>query len=73
MELIIYPLLSFKSRKAMTRSKKADYRSWGHPYHYEPSGNTLKRLANETGMTMTQVRDRFIEEREYLLTQQSNN
>lgn len=67
MNLIFYPKLSTRSKKALARKNK----KWGHPYKYKPRGTLLVRLARETGMTMTQVRSQLEKEREYLLNQNS--
>ena len=65
MEVKLYYLLSTNSRKAMLRTYK--HRSWDKRYYYEPQGTLLRRLSQETGLTMEQVRDTLIKEREYLL------
>jgi len=65
MDLTLYPRLSTRSKKALTR--KNSY--WGKPYVYRPRGNLLERLARETGTTVNQVRSQLEKEREYLLKQ----
>ncbi|MEG4270112.1 MULTISPECIES: hypothetical protein [unclassified Microcoleus] len=67
MNLILYPKLSTRSRKALTRKN----RRWGKPYSYRPRGRLLERLARETNSNITQVRLQLEKEREYLLTQNS--
>lgn len=64
-DLILYPRLSTRSRRAIRRVKKR----WGQPYEYRPRGNLLRRLANETGQTLEWVFDRLLEERAYLISQ----
>ena len=56
MELKLYPKLSTNSKRALRRQKK----EWGHPYHYEPRLKLLKRLSQETGMSLTEVRNQLI-------------
>jgi len=65
MNLTLYPRLSTRSKKALTR--KNGY--WGKPYIYKPRGRLLERLARETGMTIYQVRSQLEREREYLIAQ----
>lgn len=71
MELIIFPLLHSKSRKLVLRTKKKYGAQWGHPYNYEPNGRLLERLSAELQMTKTEVREKLIKEREYLLAHSS--
>lgn len=66
MQLIIYPLLSTYSRSAILRTKEKYGAHGGQPYKYEIRGQTLQRLAKETAMTLTEVREQVIKEREYL-------
>lgn len=63
MELLLYPKLGTPSRRAMRKAKT----HYGRPYEYRPRGNLIRRLSHETGLTPTQVWDRLMEEREYLL------
>jgi hypothetical protein len=65
MDLALYPKLSTRSKKALTR--KNGY--WGKPYIYRPRGRLLERLGRETGMTINQVRSQLEKEREYLIAQ----
>jgi len=65
MNLTLYPRLSTRSKKALTR--KNSY--WGKLYVYKPRGLLLERLSRETGMTIYQVRSQLEKEREYLITQ----
>jgi hypothetical protein len=64
MELILYPRLSTRSKRAITRRKK----KWGHPYHYSPRGDLLERLSSETGMSIDEVYFQLQRERQYLLS-----
>ncbi|MEG5048660.1 hypothetical protein [Microcoleus sp. B4-C1] len=65
MNLTLYPKLSTRSKKALTRKNGR----WGKPYKYTPRGNLLKRLAIETGLTVEQVWLQLQKEREYLIAQ----
>ena len=47
--------------------RNSTVRGWNKHYYYEPRGNLLKRLSQETGLTMTEVRNQLIKEQEYLL------
>lgn len=69
MELIIFPLLSRKSQKAMLRIKYSYGRRWGHQYKYEPTGPLLEKLAEKLQMPKDEVRAKIMIEREYLLSQ----
>lgn len=40
--------------------------SYGRRYHYEPNGILLRRIARQTGMTITEVRDQILKERKAL-------
>lgn len=62
-ELILYPQLSTRSRRAILKTKK----SFGHPYRYQPRGDLLERLARTNGMTKDQVYMQLLEERQTLL------
>lgn len=63
MELIIYPRLSTRSRRAISRNKGR----YGRPYQYRPRITLIDRLAEELGWTYEQVIDQIYAEREYLL------
>jgi hypothetical protein len=65
MNLTLYPKLSTRSKKALTRKNGR----WGKPYNYRPRGTLLQRLARETGLTIEQVWTQLEKEREYLMTQ----
>lgn len=71
MELIIFPLLHSKSRKLLLQTKKKYGAKWGHPYNYEPNGRLLERLSVKLQMTKTEVREKLMKEREYLLAHSS--
>jgi hypothetical protein len=63
MEILLYPRLSTRSRRALLKTKK----QFGKQYHYSPRGDLLKRLSQETGMSIEQVYRQLHEERAYLL------
>jgi hypothetical protein len=65
MNLTLYPKLGTDSKKALTRKTGR----WGKPYLYRPRGSLLERLAQETGMSVSQVRSQLEKEREYLIAQ----
>lgn len=65
MNLTLYPKLSTRSKKALTRKTGR----WAKPYNYKPRGHLLERLARETGLTLNQVRSQLEKEREYLISQ----
>lgn len=66
MELIIFPRLNAESQVCMRRTKQ----KYGKPYYYEPNGKLLKRLARETGKSMTEVRNQIMKERNFLIGKQ---
>lgn len=63
MDLICYPLLGTRSRRALKREKT----NFGHRYHYNPRGNLLSRLAQDLGMTTDAVHAQLMKERAYLI------
>jgi hypothetical protein len=65
MDLTLYPRLSTRSKRALTR--KNSY--WGKPYTYRPRGTLLLRLSRETGLTIDKVLSQLEREREYLIAQ----
>jgi hypothetical protein len=67
MELLFYPKLGTRSRRALTRRTRQSHRG-PQPHNYSPKGTLLARLARETGMTIEQVYSQLQKEREYLLT-----
>jgi hypothetical protein len=67
MNLTLYPKLSTRSKKALTKKNGR----WGKPYVYRPRGYLLERLARETGMTIHQVKTQLEKEREYLISQKN--
>ena|GEM_PF-992365 len=70
MELLFYPKLGTRSRRALTRRFRQTHR--GQQRHtYRPKGTLLTRLARESGMTVEQVWAQLGKEREYLLNQES--
>lgn len=68
MELLFYPKLGTRSRRALTRRFRQTHR--GQQLHtYRPKGTLLTRLAREFGMDVSQVAAQLSKEREYLLNQ----
>ena len=67
MELLLYPKLGTRSRRALTRHTRQSHRG-SQLHNYSPKGTLLQRLARETGMTIEQVYSQLQKEREYLLT-----
>ena len=63
MNIVLYPMLSTCSKRALLRSTKR----YGHPYNYSPRGTLLQRLSDETGMSMTEVYNQLMKERQYLM------
>jgi hypothetical protein len=63
MTILLYPRLSTCSKRALMKTKKR----WGYSYSYNPKGNLLQRLSNETGMTIEQVYHQLQAERVELL------
>jgi len=63
MNLICYPLLGTRSKRALTREKS----SYGADYHYRPRGNLLQRLSRETGLSPEDCYQQLLKERAYLL------
>lgn len=62
-QIILYPKLSTRSKRAILKIKKR----YGRLYHYKPKGILLERLAKETGWTIDQVHDQLLRERAVLL------
>jgi len=65
MTLDLYYRLGTCSRRAITKTRK----KYGRPYIYRPRGDLLERLAQETGLSLWDVRQKLYEEREELLQQ----
>lgn len=63
MNLILYPRLGTRSRRALTRRSG----KFGRRYTYRPKGHLLDRLSRETGLTVDAVRLQLEKERQYLL------
>lgn len=63
MNLICYPRLARCSQLAMKRTRWR----YGNPYSYRPYRNLVKRLAQELGLSESQVRDKIEQERAWLL------
>lgn len=66
MELRAYYLLSTRSRRAIAKTKGR----FGRPYQYSPRGTLLMRLSRELGMSLGDVYNLLMEEREYILKSQ---
>jgi hypothetical protein len=67
MELLFYPKLGTRSRRALVRRTHRTHRG-SQLHNYSPKGTLLQRLARETGMTVSEVCLQLQKEREYLLT-----
>lgn len=63
MELKLYPRLSTRSRRAMTKTVGR----FGRVYYYKPRGTLLQRLSSETGLSIEDVYNQLMKERNYLL------
>ena len=68
MNLILYPKLGTRSKRALVRTNRRGFKKAG-THSYSPKGTLLTRLAHETGMTIHQVYAQLQKERAYLLTQ----
>ena len=66
MELIFYPQLGTRSKRALMRRTRQTHKG-PQPHTYSPKGNLLARLAREKGMTISEVYDQLQKERAYLL------
>ena len=66
MELLFWPKLGTRSRRALTRRTRQTHRGL-KPHSYSPKGTLLQRLARENGMTVEQVYAQLQKERAYLL------
>lgn len=62
-DLILYPRLSTRSRRAIVKTKKRH----GQEYVYNPRGDLLLRLSQETGLDMEAVYNQLLKERAVLL------
>lgn len=67
MELVIYPRLSTRSRRALVRTNK----QYGNLYTYKPRGNLIRRLAQDLNWTPEKVLEQIKKERKHLTTQPS--
>lgn len=61
--LVLYLKLCTRSRRAMQKTKKRG----GRPYVYNPRGDLLTRLSEETGMSKDEVYNQLHREREVIL------
>jgi hypothetical protein len=63
MALDLYYRLGVKSQKALRRQKTR----FGKTYHYRPRFPLLSRLSRETGLSMSEVAIKLLEERQELI------
>lgn len=63
MELIFFPNLNTRTRRAMRRSRG----KFGRPYRYSPRRDLLENLAVKHGMTVAQVNDQLVREHLWLI------
>jgi hypothetical protein len=72
MDLILFPLLGTRSRRAIQRRfhRPSQRHRATDPYHYSPRMVLLESLANQTGMTLQEIVEQLNREREYLLSQE---
>jgi hypothetical protein len=68
MELIFYPRLGTRSRRALVRTNRRGFKK-PDTHTYRPKGTLLVRLAREFGMDVSQVAAQLQKERAYLLKQ----
>lgn len=66
MELIFYPNLGTRSKRALVRMNRRGFKKPG-THVYRPKGTLLQRLSRESGMTIDQVHTQLQKERAYLL------
>ena len=66
MELICYPLMNLRSKRAILRTHKR----WGHPVRYNPRRILVERLASELNLSSEAVLSQLQKEREFLLEHQ---
>ena len=64
MDIILYPKLSTRSRRAFWRAGSYQKR----PYGYNPRGDLIERLSRETGQDFSTTREQLLRERHYLLS-----
>jgi hypothetical protein len=69
MELICYPLLSTRSKRAIIRRKQRRGHNSGKTYHYRPRQTLVKRLEAELNMSQSTVLRQIALERLFLLRQ----
>jgi len=68
MDLIFYPQLGTRSRRALLRTNRRGFKK-AETHVYRPKGTLLVRLAREFGMDVGQVAAQLQKERAYLLKQ----
>ena len=59
----LWVLLGTQSRRAIKRVTK----KYGHRYHYNPRIDLLERLADKTGQSVEEVKDKLMEIRAFIL------
>jgi hypothetical protein len=67
MKLICYPLLSTRSRRAISRQ----YKNKLSLQKYTPRGSLLQRLSKQLRWSIDRVAEQLDKEREYLLKQET--
>lgn len=68
-QLILYPRLSTRSRRAIAKTKHRGSRRHrpGAPYQYSPRGDLMERLMRETGWSFEEVYEQLLAERREIL------
>ena len=66
MDLIFYPRLGTRSRRALLRTNRRGFKK-ADEHIYRPKGTLLLRLSRKTGMSVSQVEAQLQKERVYLL------
>lgn len=70
MELICFPLLNLRSKRAMLRvSRRRGNSKWKRMYSYNPRRNLVLRLVEELAITEDAVKHQILKERDFLLKQ----
>ncbi len=66
MELIFYPRLGTRSKRALLRTNRRGFKK-ASEHVYRPKGTLLTRLSRESGMDISQVAAQLQKERAHLL------
>lgn len=71
MQLLLYPRLSTRSKRALTKKyhRGSQRHAPGELVNYNPRARLIERLMRETGMSFDQVVKQLSDERKYLLSQ----